>query len=458
MKKRGTLKQCYSSLGTIPGEGMSEDYQKISLNCGICGRSFETLISPEGKYVNASEVHDVIMCSTCITQAFRGMLGELNSVIPEEHREMYENQCTKPEEQKDINEYVRECRENCRKVTPKLLYDKISQYVIGQEKAKRKLSTAFYNHVKRVNIKSLANKIHLDVSLEKNNILMVGPTGSGKSYMIRIASEILGLPFANINATGLTEAGYIGENIESIIEEIWNCSGKNKELAESGVVFIDEIDKLANGREVGGAGVQRSLLRMLEGEKVTISSRNSRNNFVGGYTLDTSGMLFILGGAFVGMEDIIERKKGKKSIGFTQGTPIDPSAPPTNEIGPQDFTSFGFIPELVGRMGDIIRLHKLSKEHIIKILGEVKDSFLGQKKFMMRYEGIELHISDRAKEKMAEEVISLNMGARGIKSVVNKYLEDLEFSLIGENINKIFIDINNEGNLETMAVKMEENK
>ena len=443
MKKNTSPGLCYPAGVKDYGRGyVSDQCQKISTVCGVCGEKFEALVSPEGQYLNASEVHGVILCSVCVREAFKGLLSGLERGAGEPLQDFLNNQSADCREERSLNDYVEECKDLCYRVSPKNIYSHLSEYIVGQEKAKRQISTALYNHIKRVNIKNLMRIANMDIELDKSNLLMLGPTGCGKSYMMKIATDFLDIPFVSVDATGLTEAGYIGENVESIIEELWKSSGQNKEMAEKGIVFIDEIDKLANNRDVGGVGVQRSLLKILEGTDITISPRNSRNKFCASYLINTSEIMFILGGAFGGINKVVKRNRNiRSSIGF-----VNENNQETVEnlgVTPNDIVSYGLIPELVGRITNIVALHGLSSQEIKKILTDVRGSFLNQKKFMMKYEGIEMKITDKALDKITEEILDLGVGARGIKSVINNYLEELEFSSIGEKVDTIVLDINN---------------
>lgn len=317
---------------------------------------------------------------------------------------------------------------------PKEIKSFLDQYVIGQEQAKKQLSIAVYNHYKRLLYAQRENK---DVEIEKSNIIMIGETGTGKTLLAKTIARELNVPFCIVDATILTEAGYVGEDVESILSRLLMVADYDVERAEKGIVFIDEIDKIARKadnpsitRDVSGEGVQQGLLKLLEGSIVNVPPQGGRKHPDQKYIqVNTQNILFIAGGAFDGIREIIERRLNKQAIGF--------SADKINKVGEEedilsqitalDLRKFGLIPELLGRFPIITYLDKLTKDTMIRIMQEPKNSIVNQFVELFRMDGVDLEFTDGAIEKIVEETMEKGLGARGLRGTTEKVLEDYMF-------------------------------
>lgn len=321
---------------------------------------------------------------------------------------------------------------------PKEIKEFLDQYVIGQDQAKKQLSIAVYNHYKRLLHAQDENR---EVELEKSNIIMIGETGTGKTLLAKTIARELNVPFCIVDATILTEAGYVGEDVESILSRLLMVADYDVEKAERGIVFIDEIDKIARKsdnpsitRDVSGEGVQQGLLKLLEGSIVNVPPQGGRKHPDQKYIqVNTQNILFIAGGAFDGIKEIIERRMNKQAIGFSAEKINN-----TNEdeyiltnINAVDLRSFGLIPELLGRFPIITYLDKLTKETMVRIMKEPKNSIVNQFIELFKMDGTQLVFTDGAIEKIVEETIEKGLGARGLRGTTEKVLEDYMFS-IGE--------------------------
>ena len=321
---------------------------------------------------------------------------------------------------------------------PKQIKEFLNQYVIGQDQAKKQLAIAVYNHYKRLLHAQVENR---EVELEKSNIIMIGETGTGKTLLAKTIAKELNVPFCIVDATILTEAGYVGEDVESILSRLLMVADYDVEKAEKGIVFIDEIDKIARKsgkasitREVSGEGVQQGLLKLLEGSIVNVPPQGGRKHPDQKYVqVNTQNILFIAGGAFDGIKEIIERRMNKQAIGFSAEkiNKVDEEEYILRSINAIDLRTFGLIPELLGRFPIITYLEKLTKETMIQIMREPKNSIVNQFVELFKMDGTKLEFTDAAIEKIVDDTMEKGLGARGLRGTTEKVLEDYMFS-VGE--------------------------